>query len=83
LRERPSRDISPLGGRSGTGVNPLAIATLVFICAFGGALLGMLLHTVLPADHLGRDTKDVVTVGMGLIATMTVLVLGPVLLVGA
>jgi hypothetical protein len=52
------------------------IATIVFLCLFGGALLGLLLQRVLPEHHLGQDSKDVVRLGMGLIATMAALVLG-------
>jgi hypothetical protein len=48
----------------------------VFACVFGGALLGMLLRTVLPEDHLSADSKDFVKLGMGLVGTMSALVLG-------
>jgi hypothetical protein len=54
----------------------LEIAGITFACIFGGALLGMFLRTVLPEHHLSPDSKDVVKVGMGLIATMAALVLG-------
>jgi len=54
----------------------MAISWAIFACAFGGALLGMLLHKFLPAHHLETDSKDVVKLGMALIATMTALVLG-------
>lgn len=36
----------------------------------------MLLRAVLPQDHLSADTKDVVKLAMGLVATTTALVLG-------
>jgi hypothetical protein len=48
---------------------------LVFACAFGAALLGMLLRRILPDDHLDGDSKDVIRLGMGLIGTMVALVL--------
>jgi hypothetical protein len=51
-------------------------ATIVFVCVFGGALLGMLLRAALPGHHLNQDSKDVVKLAMGLIATMAALVLG-------
>src|SRR5271168_887120 len=35
----------------------------------------MVLHTMLPEHHLSNDSKDVVKLGMGLIATMSALVL--------
>jgi hypothetical protein len=56
---------------SSTGVSLIALA-----CIFGGALVGRLLGTVLPAQHLNGDSKDSVKLGMGLVATMCALVLG-------
>lgn len=53
-----------------------AIAAVVFACLFGGALLGMFLRAILPAEHLSADSKDVVKLAMGLVATMAALVLG-------
>ena len=50
-------------------------------CIFGGALLGLLLHGVLPEPHLRDASKDTVKVGAGMIATLSALVLG--LLVGS
>src|SRR6202167_959179 len=44
-------------------------------CVFGGALLGMAIHTILPEHHLSADSKDVIKLGMGLTATMSALVL--------
>lgn len=52
------------------------IAALIFGCAFGGALFGIFLRGRLPAEHLDGDSKDVVKLVMGLIATLTALVLG-------
>lgn len=49
---------------------------MVFACVLGGALLRSFLRTVLPEHHLTADSKDVVKLGMGLIATMAALVLG-------
>jgi hypothetical protein len=57
-------------------MNPTLIGTLVFAGAFGGALLGMKLKSLLPAHHLHDDSKGTVQLGVGLIATMTALVLG-------
>ena len=49
---------------------------IVFACVFAGAVLGTLLRKILPEHHLSGDSKDVIKLGMGLIATMTALVLG-------
>jgi Protein of unknown function (DUF4239) len=53
----------------------MIISWIVFGCVFGGAMLGMFLRTVVPAHHLSAESKDVVKLGMGLIATMSALVL--------
>src|SRR5262245_46689017 len=57
-------------------MSSLTIASVVFVCVFGAALLGMMLRHVLPDEHLGSDSKDVVKVAMGLVATMAALALG-------
>ena len=54
----------------------MEIGWIVFACIFGGALLGMFLRSRLPQHHLDTESKDLVKVGMGLIATMSALVLG-------
>jgi hypothetical protein len=54
----------------------LQIALIVFACVFSGAMLGLLLRAVLPEKHLGNDSKDVIKLATGLIATMAALVLG-------
>jgi hypothetical protein len=57
-------------------VSSVTLSLIVFACVFGGALVGILLHAVLPQHHLGADTKDIVKLGMGLVGTMAALVLG-------
>jgi hypothetical protein len=57
-------------------VDSLNIAAIVFACAFGGAAFGMLLRAVLPEPHLSNDSKEVMKMGTGLIATISALVLG-------
>jgi hypothetical protein len=57
-------------------MHPTVIGVIVFACTFGGALLGIWLRGALPEHHLSADSKDTVKVGIGLIATMTALVLG-------
>jgi len=53
----------------------MAIAWVVFGLVFGSALLTMFLHGVLPEGHVSADSKDVVKLGIALIATMSALVL--------
>ncbi len=57
-------------------MSPLTISCIVFACIVGGTLLGMFLQGRLPEHHLSSESKDVVKLGMGLIGTMTALVLG-------
>lgn len=57
-------------------MHSLAVASAVFACVFGGALAGMALRWRLPGHHLQEDSKDIVKLGIGVIATMTALVLG-------
>src|ERR1700746_2222499 len=57
-------------------MSSITISLIVFACVFGGALLGIWLHAVLPQHHLGADSKDIVKLGMGLVGTMAALVLG-------
>jgi hypothetical protein len=59
----------------------LTIGLISAGCIFGGALLGLLLHALLPEPHLRDNSKDTVKVVAGMIATLSALVLG--LLVGS
>jgi hypothetical protein len=57
-------------------MDPILIAAVVFAFTFGGALLGLWMHSRLPAHHMVDATKDTVKLGIGMVATMTALVLG-------
>jgi hypothetical protein len=57
-------------------MNSVEISLIVFACLFGGALLGMFLRTMLPENQLSADSKGIINVGLGLIGTMSALVLG-------
>ena len=52
------------------------IALIIFACIFGSTLLGFLLGKIVPHRHLDSDSKDIVKLATGLIATMSALVLG-------
>ena len=52
------------------------VASITFLCAFGGALLGTFIRSSVPASHMSKESQDVVRLGMGLVATMTALLLG-------
>jgi hypothetical protein len=54
----------------------VGFATLTFICTFASAMLGIMVRAALPPTHLSKESQDVVRLGMGLVATMTALLLG-------
>ena len=53
-----------------------AISLMVLACVFGGALLGIFLNSLLAEKQLGSDSRDVVRLTMGLVATTVAIVLG-------
>jgi hypothetical protein len=57
-------------------VSSITISLIVLACVFGGALVGILLHAILPEHHLSSESKDIVKLGVGLVGTMAALVLG-------
>ena len=57
-------------------MSAFGIASNVFVCCFGAALIGLVLHRFVHERHLDDDSKDTVKLVMGLLATMSALVLG-------
>ncbi len=57
-------------------MSAVPISWIMFACVFGGALLGMFLRASLPEHHLSVDSKSVLNLVIGLIGTMSALVLG-------
>jgi Protein of unknown function (DUF4239) len=56
-------------------LSAIAIGLVVFALVYASALLAMFVHSKLPDDHLTSDSKDVVKLGVALVATMSTLVL--------
>jgi hypothetical protein len=54
----------------------MAVSSIVFALVFTGSLIGMALRRALPVAHLGQDAKDTMRLAIGLVVTMTGLVLG-------
>ena len=52
------------------------IASVSFLCIFGGALGWLLMQGILPSHHLSKESQESVKLGAGLIATMAALILG-------
>ena len=57
-------------------MSSIGIGALVFGCTLAGALAALFMRRRMPASHLDADSRDVVKLVMGLIATMSALVLG-------
>jgi hypothetical protein len=57
-------------------MNALVASLVAFGCIFGGILIGMAIRTALPEHHVSSESKDVLKLGIGMIATLSALVLG-------
>src|ERR1700756_2092761 len=57
-------------------MNTTVTALIVFGCLVGAVLVGRTLRGLLPEAHLSTESKDAVKLAMGLVATMSALVLG-------
>src|SRR4249920_1614873 len=55
---------------------PIAISLVAFALALVGILLGSVMQRMLPEGHLSSDSKEVVKLSMGVVATLAALVLG-------
>jgi hypothetical protein len=54
----------------------LAVSLVVFAVVLGGTVLGAGLRSLVPKSHLSEESRDVIKIGIGLIATLSALVLG-------
>jgi hypothetical protein len=57
-------------------MHPSVIGIVVLAFTFAGVQLGMRLRSRLPDQHLSGDARDTIKLGIGLVATVTALVLG-------
>jgi hypothetical protein len=64
------------GPRPGIPVTAFSFAAITSVCTLGCALLGIMIRAALPPAHVSKESQDVVRLGMGLVATMTALLLG-------
>ena len=54
----------------------ISIGLILFVGLVGVTLLGGYLRRIVPAEHLNPESKDVVKLALGLVATMTAILLG-------
>jgi hypothetical protein len=60
----------------GKRMSPIVVALVAFGLALVGILLGSVMQKMLPDGHLTSDSKEVVKLSMGVVATLAALVLG-------
>jgi hypothetical protein len=63
-------------GYTGEAMNSMATFIIALASTFGFSVLGSLIATALPKQHLSGESKDFIKLGAGVIATLTALVLG-------
>ena len=54
----------------------ISLAAILFLFLVGVTLLGARLRRLVPAEHLSADSKDAMKLALGLVATMTAILLG-------
>jgi len=57
-------------------INPVTISVTVVGFVFGGALLGLLVHSLLPGHYFDSSSKEAVRLGMDLVGTTVAVALG-------
>jgi len=57
-------------------MSAIQVSLAVFACTFGGGLVGIFLRRVLPEEHLSTNSNTTIKLAMGLVLTMTGIVLG-------
>ncbi|OGE20074.1 MAG: hypothetical protein A3J42_08405 [Candidatus Dadabacteria bacterium RIFCSPHIGHO2_12_FULL_53_21] len=54
----------------------IVLSLIIFTCIIGGAVIGIFLRVMLPDRHLSDESRNMVTLGMGIVATMGALAVG-------
>jgi hypothetical protein len=54
----------------------IVIAAILFAGLVGVMLIGARLRRLVPAEHLNTDSREAVKLALGLVATMTAILLG-------
>jgi len=57
-------------------MSAMAISILVFAVVLAATASGIFLNRILPAHHLSKESKEIIHLGVGVIVTLTALVLG-------
>jgi hypothetical protein len=57
-------------------MSPFEVALIMFAVTFGGAMIGVSIRERVPNHHLSSDSRDVIKLAIGTVATLSALVLG-------
>ncbi|MGD9650974.1 MAG: hypothetical protein AB7I96_08675 [Candidatus Dadabacteria bacterium] len=57
-------------------MDALVVCFVIFVIICLSSILGIILRAVLPARHLTEDSKNMITIGMGIVATMAAIATG-------
>jgi hypothetical protein len=57
-------------------MDALTVSLIVFAVVVGATAFGIVLNRVLPPHHLSKESKEIIHLGIGVIVTLTALVLG-------
>ncbi len=57
-------------------MNAAIAAVIVFVCVTAGTIIGLVLHKRIPEHHFSSESRDAVKLAIGMIATLTAMVLG-------
>ena len=73
---RDSRSCRRSADRSRAIMSAIAISLIVFAVVVAATAFGIFLNRVLPEHHLSKESKEIIHLGIGVIVTLTALVLG-------
>jgi hypothetical protein len=57
-------------------LNAITLSLIIFAFIFAGALIGMALRTILPERHLSDESRNMIALSIGIVATMAAITLG-------
>jgi heme A synthase len=57
-------------------MDALTVSLIVFAVVVGATAFGIVLNRALPPHHLSKESKEIIHLGIGVIVTLTALVLG-------
>ena len=70
------RSSAARGNKRFSTLSPILSSSIVFACIFIGGMVGLYVSSKLPTQLVSSESRDVVRLAMGLVATMVALVLG-------